>query len=200
MGSLPCRQDRIFTQKLSNIGAQATITRKKKSKGTKNMNGSEKKLKKKHEFADHLYWNLVLSVPVITACMAILKDSVLWFIFYALACLSLVISIYRVFCSHCPHYIQGHRTTKCMFLWGIPKFFKSRPEPLNLFEKAVSIMAPTVMILLPVYWLAFQLDLLVIYSLSLGVLFSTIRRNECGRCIHFHCPVNCVPEDKRHHT
>jgi hypothetical protein len=59
-------------------------------------------------------------------------------------------------------------------------------------------MAPFVMIVLPLYWLIFQLDLLVIYLLSLGVLFSTIRRNECGRCIHFHCPVNCVPEDQRH--
>lgn len=155
-------------------------------------------LKRRHEFLDYLYWNLLLSVPVITACIAILRNSILWFIFYAIACSALITSIYRFFCTHCPHYIRGHRTTKCMFLWGIPKFFKSRPEPLNLFEKTVSIMAPFVMIVLPLYWLIFQLDLLVIYLLSLGVLFSTIRRNECGRCIHFNCPVNCVPEDQRH--
>jgi len=162
------------------------------------MNGPEKQLKKRHEFLDYLYWNLVLSVPIITACMAILRDSVLWFIFYAIACIALIISIYRFFCTHCPYYIRGHRTTKCMFFWGIPKFFKSRPEPLNLFEKAVSIIAPVIIILLPLYWLIFELDLLVIYLLSLAVLFSTIRRNECGRCIYFHCPVNCVPEDIRH--
>jgi hypothetical protein len=162
------------------------------------MNGSETKLKKKHEFLDHLYWNLVLSVPIITACMAILRHSLSWFIFYAVAGIALVISIYRFFCTHCPHYIQSHRTTKCMFFWGIPKFFASRPEPLNLFDKAVSIISPTIIILLPLYWLIFELDLLVIYLLSLAVLFSTIRRNECGRCIHFHCLINSVPEDLRH--
>jgi len=161
------------------------------------MNGSEIQLKRQHKFIDHLYWNLVLAVPILTACMAILRNSIFWFVLYAIAFIVLVIVIYRFFCTHCPHYIQGAKSTKCMFFWGIPKFFKSRPEPLNLFDKAISIIAPIIMILLPLYWLIFQLDLLVIYLLSLAVLCATIRRNECGRCIYFHCPVNCVPEDIR---
>lgn len=161
------------------------------------MDGPETKLKKKHAFADHVYWNLVLSVPIVSACVAILRDSVFWFVLYAIVCGVLITSIYRFFCTHCPHYIESHRTTKCMFFWGIPKFFESRPEPLNLFEKSVSIIAPAIMMCLPLYWLFFELDLLVIYFLSLAVLVLTIRRNECGRCIHYHCPVNCVPEDIR---
>lgn len=161
------------------------------------MDESQKWLKNKHEFVDYLYWNLVLSVPVISACLAILRHSMLWFLFYIIVCIGLLASVYRFFCTHCPHYIQGYRTTKCMFLWGIPKFFKARPQPLNFFEKAVSIFAVIIMICLPFYWLIFELDLLVVYLLSMAVLLLTIRRNECGRCIYFHCPVNCVPEEVR---
>jgi hypothetical protein len=39
--------------------------------------------------------------------------------------------------------------------------------------------------------------LLVIYAVSFAVLLATIRRYECGRCIHFDCPVNRVEEDVR---
>ena len=33
------------------------------------------------------------------------------------------------------------------------------------------------------------------YILSIGVMGATLRRHECGRCIYFQCPANCVPED-----
>ena len=159
------------------------------------MNESKAQLKTHHKFSDYLYWNLVAAVPIITACIAILKNSIMWLILYIIVCILLIIVLYRFFCTHCPHYTQSANTTKCMFFWGIPKYFKSRPGPLNLFEKAISIIVPIVLILLPLYWLSLQPDLLVIYLLSLAVLGATIRRNECSRCIYFHCRVNCVPED-----
>lgn len=158
------------------------------------MKENKPQLKTHHTFFDFLYWNLVVAVPLITACIAILKNSFVWFIFYIIVCIFLVILIYRFYCTHCPHYIQGADTTKCMFFWKIPKYFKPRPGPLNIFDKAVSLIAPAILILFPLYWLYMQLDLLLIYLLSLAVLGATIRRYECGRCIYFHCPVNCVPE------
>ena len=160
------------------------------------MNEPEARLKMYHSFFDYLYWNLVAAVPVVTACVSIFKISIVWFVIYILVCIALILIVYRFYCTHCPHYIQGVGTTRCMFFWGMPKFFESRPGPLNLFEKAVSLIAPVVLVLFPLYWLIQQMDLLVIYVLSLAVLGLTIRRYECGRCIYFDCPANCAPEER----
>ena len=159
------------------------------------MNETKTQLKMHHKFSDYVYWNLLVSVPIITACIAILKNSIVLLILYIIVCICLMIVVYRFFCTHCPHYTQSANKTKCMFFWGMPKYFNPRPGPLNLFEKAISLIAPIIMILLPFYWLILQPGLLVIYFLSLAVFGATIRRNECGRCIYFHCPANCVPKD-----
>jgi hypothetical protein len=154
-------------------------------------------LKTRHQFIDYLYWNLVASVPVITACIAIASISILWFIVYLVLSIALIILIYRFYCTHCLHYIADTEMTKCMFFWGIPKYFTPRPGPLNLSDKVVSIIALLILVGFPLYWLFLRIDLLVIYVLSLGVLGATIRRYECMRCIYFECPANCVPADIR---
>jgi len=159
------------------------------------MNESKTQLKAQHKFLDYLYWNLFAALPFITACIGIYKNSIIWLIFYIIIFLCLIILIYRFYCTHCPHYIQGAKTTKCMFFWGIPKFFKSNTKPPNFFEKAVSLIAALIILLLPLYWLRFHTELFVIYLLSLAVFGITIRRNECRRCIYFNCPANNVPED-----
>ena len=159
------------------------------------MDEIETGLKRQHGFVDFLYWNMVVALPIVTACIGIFKDSFPWMVFYLIICIFLVAVIYRFYCTHCPHYVEGGKTTKCMFFWGMPKFFDARPGPLNLFEKTVSFAAPVVLVLIPLYWLILQPGLLAIYVLSVAVLVTTIRKNECSRCIYFHCPANCVPED-----
>jgi hypothetical protein len=49
----------------------------------------------------------------------------------------------------------------------------------------------------PFFWLHAHGGLLAIYLLSLLLLVSTLRKYECGRCIHFDCPGNNVPGDVR---
>jgi len=159
------------------------------------MSEPEVKLKKQHKFHDYLYWNLVASVPIITACMAMFKVSIVLFGFYIALLVFMMIIIYRFFCTHCPHYINSEKTVKCVFYWGIAKYFKARPGPLNLFEKGMSLIAPLILIFFPIYWMRLYPDLLVIYLLSLAVFGITIRRNECVRCIYSDCPANCVNED-----
>jgi len=154
-------------------------------------------LKKQHKFHDYFYWNLVAAVPIITACIAMFKASIMLLSIYITVCIFLIIIVYRFFCSHCPHYINSQKLVKCMFFWGIPRYFKPRPGPLNLFEKGVSLIAPVILIIFPLFWMRLYLDLLVIYILSIAVFIITIRRNECIRCIHFECPVNCVHEDSK---
>lgn len=159
------------------------------------MKETEFRLKTRHKFLDFLYWNLVLSVPFITACIAVLRHSALWLTLYIIACILLVLVLYRFFCIHCPHYIQSGKTVTCMFYWGMPKLFKAAPGPLSILEKIVSLLTLFILILLPLYWLLQAPGLLVIYFLSVGVVATTIRRYECSRCVYTQCPSNCVPEE-----
>ena len=94
------------------------------------------------------------------------------------------------FCAHCPHYTRDEATVKCMFFWGMPKFFKSRPGPLSPTDKTVSLAAPAVVGLFPLPWLLAEPGLLVIYLLSLVGFAMTVRRYECVRCVYSHCPSN----------
>ena len=114
--------------------------------------------------------------------------------FYIALLIFMIIIVYRFFCSQYPHYINSEKVVKCMFFWGIAKYFKARPDPLNLFEKGISLLAPLILVIFPIYWMRLYPDLLVIYLLSLTVLGMTIRRNECKRCIYFECPANSVTE------
>jgi hypothetical protein len=164
------------------------------------MNEPEIKLKKQHKFRDYLYWNLVFLVPVITACMAMFKVSIVLLGFYVALFVFMIIIIYRFFCTHCPHYINSEKVVKCMFFWGIAKYFKERPGPLGLFEKGIVFIASLILLLFPIYWMRLYPDLFVIYLLSLAVFAMTIRRNECKRCIYFECPSNSVTEGTRNQT
>jgi hypothetical protein len=158
------------------------------------MSHPETPLKTKHTFLDFLYWNMVVSVPFITACIAIVEESIAWLIIYIIVCILLVMVIYRFYCIHCPHYHQNTKTLKCMFFWWMPKFFKAKSGPLSLLEKTISVITLLVIIMLPIYWLLLRPGLLVIYLLSVGVMGATLRRYECKRCVYFQCPSNCVPE------
>ena len=44
------------------------------------MNSTETPLKIRHTFLDFLYWNLVVFVPFIAACIAIAETSIAWLI------------------------------------------------------------------------------------------------------------------------
>ncbi len=159
------------------------------------MKKNETTLKEHHQFQDFLYWNAVAAVPIVTACIAIFRISIVFLFVYILICVAAVFMVYKFYCTHCPHYMYGGNSTKCMFFWGVPKIFPSRPGPLNFLDKSVLIAAPAIFILFPIYWLIKAPGLLVIFILSLAILFATVRRYECRRCVYFECPSNCVPEE-----
>ncbi len=152
-------------------------------------------LKSKHRFADYVYWCMFFLIHVVTGFIAIVKHSVVWSITYVVIGIALVALVYRFQCTHCPHYVEGKKRTKCMFFWGVPKFFRARPGPLSFFEKTVPFIAGIIWVFFPLYWLLLEPDLFILYWLSLIVLFLTIWRHECTRCIYFNCPMNRVPED-----
>lgn len=154
-------------------------------------------LKEKHSLVDYIYWTLVLAVPLITAAMAMYRKSLIWLIVYLLVAAGIVLLVMRVFCSHCPHYITGTKTLRCMFFWGFPKVFKERPGPLKLWEKGVTVAGAVVLLLLPAPGLLAEPALLTVYILSLVVFLLSVRRYECGRCTYAECPSNRVPQEER---
>jgi len=156
-------------------------------------------LRQRYTFIDFLYYTTLLVVPFFTAFYAISIQSIGWLVFYLVLCLAAIAVIYRFYCSHCPHYTREGRTTQCMFFWGIPKFFKPRPGPLGFLDKALTFIAPALLIVFPLYWLFQKPGLLIIFILSLIAFLATVRRNECRKCIYFECPVNKAPEELKSH-
>jgi hypothetical protein len=156
-------------------------------------------LRERYTFVDFLYYMTLLAVPAFTAFYAIANYSMAWLIFYVVLCLAAGIVILRFYCTHCPHYTRKSRTIRCMFMWGIPKLFASRPGPLSLLDKAVALLVPSILVVFPLFWLLQQPGLMLIYILSLIAFLSTVRKHECRRCIYFDCPVNKAPEDMKSH-
>lgn len=156
-------------------------------------------LRERYTFIDFLYYIILLAVPAFTAFYAIANYSMSWLIFYLGLCLASGLVILRFYCTHCPHYTRESRTIRCMFMWGIPKFFASRPGYLSLLDKAVALLVPIILVVFPQYWLLQQPGLMLIFILSLIGFLSTVRKNECRRCIYFDCPVNKTPEDLESH-
>ena len=154
-------------------------------------------LKQKHTFSDFLYTIMSSAIPFLLGCLAIAKSSVLLMVIYIVLGLAMVFIIYRFYCTHCPHYTGTDKTVKCMFFWGLPKFFSTTPGPLTGLEKAITFSAAIALFIFPIYWFLSQPMLLIIYLLSSAVLVMGIRRNECGQCIYFDCPANNVPEAKK---
>jgi hypothetical protein len=154
-------------------------------------------LKQRYSFADYLYWSLMAAVPLLTAATAIAAVSLLWLGVYLLVLLAGLLTLCRFFCSHCPHYGRSGKTVKCLFLWGLPKFFEPRRGPLGWRAKGLSLLAAVAMVLFPLYWLLDQPGQLLVYAVALTAVGMTLRRHECSRCIYFDCPANRVPVERR---
>ena len=153
-------------------------------------------IKEKHTVVDYIYWNVLGLIPLLLACFVIYPYSRAWTIIYLLIFAGhFLILEYRFFCTHCPHYCNETQTTQCMFLWGIPKFFKKRPRALRRFDIAMLMLGLAITVFFPLYWLVKSWQLCTLYFLSWALLIITMRRYECTRCTYFHCPANSVEEN-----
>jgi hypothetical protein len=154
-------------------------------------------LKYGHNHLDFLYFKLVTAVPFLTALVGLWRASA-WLAPLYLAWVALHVTVvYRLLCTHCPHYGASDGKTNCHFIWRTPAIFKQRPGPQGLGSKLGLVLMLAASSLFPVYWLARDPALLIIYLLSLCVLFATMMRYECTRCVHLDCPKNQVPGNVR---
>ena len=155
---------------------------------------SQTELKKHYSFSNFLFYICLLSVPFVTAAIAILENSIWWMIVFAGIGVGCAVLILRFYCTRCPHYTREGKNLKCIFFWGLPKFFKKRPGALDIVDKLITFSATFVLLIFPVYWLLMEPGLLIVYILALIGFGAAIYRNECERCLYFECPANKVPE------
>ena len=155
---------------------------------------SQDELKTSYRFSDFLFYICLLSVPFVTAVLTILKNSVWWTIVFIGLSVGITALILRFYCTRCPHYTREGKNLKCIFCWGLPKFFNKRPGALNVVDKVVTFSATIVLLIFPLYWLLKEPGLLIVYILSLIGFGAAIYRIECERCIYFECPANKVPK------
>lgn len=161
------------------------------------MNISRHELKKSYSFKEFLTWLLFFLIPVLTAIHSVSRSSAAWTFIYILVLVVCFAGIeYRFFCTHCPHYKNTGRSTKCMFLWNFPAFFSPRPGPLGIHERAAAALGFIIAIAFPVFWLLKTPLLLLVYLISWGLLVVFLRKCECSRCINRSCPLNSAPADE----
>jgi len=103
----------------------------------------------------------------------------------------------RILCSHCPHYAEEGNTLKCWANYGSPKIWKYRPGPMTWPEKALFLLGLVLIWGYPLYFLIydFQVFLLIVYLLTSGGFFMTLKTFFCSQCMNFACPLNTVKKE-----
>ena len=104
-----------------------------------------------------------------------------------------------VLCRHCPHYAEKGSWLKCHANWGLPKFPRFNPHPVNRAERVIWVAYVAVLFLyhIPFFIVSHQWVLLIIATWALIIACWTVQRTQCTRCYHLSCPVNRVPQDVR---
>ena len=105
----------------------------------------------------------------------------------------------RVMCSHCPHYAESLTSLKCWANYGSPKLWKYRPGPMTILEKTIFFGGFTIVWGYPLLFLisSMQLFLLIVYILTTGGFFVTLKTFLCSQCMNFACPLNSIGENTR---
>lgn len=150
-------------------------------------------------FARFAYYKLLTLIPVTAAVTAMLRhgDSVAWPFVYAAVCLGHAGIMNAAKCPHCAYYRLGARTFSCFIWWRTPKLYADRPGPEAPWVKHYALFGVLLLTLFPVYWLAQEWPLLLLYALGIFGLLMSILLNECSRCPHFDCGNCAVPEPVR---
>ena len=164
---------------------------------------------------------LSLAIPMLVfSFLGLILSSILiknwWFlaIFTVFVLLFFSLLEIRILCSHCPYYAEDSRVLHCYANWGLPKLWKYRPEPMNIWEKIIllscfvflGLFSPSVQVYVLVSDFyhdgstANLILLLIVCMLTFMSVFSfflVLKLIFCLRCVNFSCPLNSVPSKTR---
>lgn len=153
----------------------------------------------KPDLGRFVFYKLLVLVPVTAAVVAIgrYSSALYWPFVYVGLCLLHAGIMFSIKCPHCAYYKMSGEKLRCFMWWGVPKIYRPRAGPERPYVSVYAPIGMLVLTLFPVYWLAFQWELLVIYLVSIAVIVLSIGQTECPRCLNFDCPHNSVPEEVR---
>jgi len=119
----------------------------------------------------------------------------------------------RITCSHCPYYAEKRLRFHCTGNMLTPKIWKYHPEPINKYEKAVTVIGFAFLGAFPIFselygiWFFYAngfnildpavLGLIIIFIatiLTCILFFAVFLLLYCPRCINFSCFFNKVPK------
>ncbi len=102
----------------------------------------------------------------------------------------------RVLCSHCPFYAERGFILHCPANYGLPKFWRYHPEPMNRWEKVGLLLGIAILFGYPLPFLVLgrQYALLTVAVFAVILWMFIMQRNVCSRCVNFSCPLNRVPK------
>jgi len=142
-------------------------------------------------FRDFLYWLVFVLLILLIGSVAIIRHSFWWFLFYLGIAAGAILGLwYQFICPGCPYYKQSVDTCKCMFIWGLPRFYSAKNRPYRTHELILGYLGISIVFLFPVIWLIFQPLLFILYGVSFTLFILTVFRYECRKCLHNNCPFN----------
>jgi len=156
-------------------------------------------LREKHVINDFCWFLPTGLAPLVVASFAIYPHSWIWLLIY-LGYMWLIFAPHELgfLCVYCPYYRQEKGlTVKCKSLWGPSKVLRPKIGPMTKVDQVFFWIASFIATFFPMYWLVQEIDLLVLYWLTWLIMIWTLAKYECNQCLHFHCPGNIVPEEKR---
>lgn len=149
---------------------------------------------------DLIHFLLIALPPFLLGGWGIYNVSAWWLILWIIFVIAFFGFIeIRVMCSHCPHYAESPTSLKCWANYGSPKLWKYRPGPMIIVEKAIFFTGFIIVWGYPLLFMIIykQIFLMIIYLISTGGFFMTLKIFMCSQCMNFACPLNSVDEKIR---
>ena len=155
-------------------------------------------IRRRHNFSDFVWFSMLGWTPVLVACLAIASSSLLWMAAYLGVMLLLGLVEIGFLCRHCPYFAQEPGlTVHCKAMWGPTKWSRPKPGRLSRLDRGVFSFFMLAALAFPVYWLIPQWQFFLIYVVSVALMFFTLTRYECNRCMFFDCPFNRVSKEAK---
>ena len=161
----------------------------------------KRRLNAENRTYDHILLSAASTPMLGRACWVVASDSPLWLLAYLPVVGACLATEMYFFCSRCPYYGKPYCRMEEMIparlRLGPVKWFRAKPGPLRLRDKALIIGFDIVIGSFPFYWFWQHPKLLILYFVFVAFFFVVILTFSCSRCAHFSCPFNRVSEKTR---
>ncbi|MGD9368888.1 MAG: hypothetical protein PVH87_24505 [Desulfobacteraceae bacterium] len=120
----------------------------------------------------------------------IYKAAPIWAVLYVLySLLAFALVVLPALCAHCPY---PYKRDTCLFLPPgiLRRFYPYKGPKMSVAGKVGVLAAMAGMVIIPNFWLAADLALLLLFWLAALPTIAAFPLHYCKRCRNFDCPMN----------